>query len=378
MPTVLQLLPRIVGGGGVARGTLEISRALADAGWRSVVCSGGEDDAPLAAAAGALHAALPVGSKNPMRAPATISRIARLIASEQVDLVHARSRAPAWLAWHAARRTARPFLTTFHGTYSGTSAAKRHYNGIMARGERVIAISEFIARHIGDTYPAARERIRLVPRGVDLASFDPARVAAERIVTLSRSWRVPDGERIVMLPGRLTEWKGQTVLMDALALLDDDVFCLLVGGWDDGRTGHRNRLMRRIDALGISDRVRIAGHCRDMPAAYMLADAVVSASLRPEAFGRIAVEAQAMGRPVVASDHGGARETVRDGETGWLTPPGDAEALAAGLRRALALSPSRRNAMAHAAREHVRRRFSLTGMCESTLAIYRELLPFRG
>lgn len=373
MTTVLQVLPSLAGGGGVERGTLEISRALAAAGWGSVIVTGHEADRAAAAEAGARHAALPVARRNPLQAPDAVRRLARLIGEEGIDLVHARSRWPAWLAHRAARRAGRPFVTTFHGTYSAAVPLKRRYNAIMTRGARVIAISEFIARHVAETHGVEPARIRTIPRGVDLSLFDPARVEPARLAALRDAWQMPEGRPVVMLPARLTAWKGHLALLDALAQLEEGVTCLFAG--DARRADYRARVERRIAALGAGHRVRLTGPCGDMPAAYLLADIVVSPSLRPEAFGRVAAEAQAMGRPVIAAAHGGALETVREGETGWLVPPGDAAALAVALRAALGASEPERKRMARAGRAHVQRSFSLEGMCSATLAVYRELVP---
>ena len=375
MPTVLQVLPRLGGGGGVERGTLGISRALAGAGWRSIIVSGDETDQAAADKAGARHAALPVARRNPVQAPGAIRRLARLIAEKEVDLVHARSRWPAWLVYNAAKRTGRPFVTTFHGSYSTDWPGKWRYNAIMTRGDRVIAVSAFIARHIVETYAVEPGRIRTIPRGVDLSAFDPARVDAERIAALRAAWQVPEGRPVVMLPGRLTAPKGHLALLDAMAWVQTSVCCVLVGDSDPGHAGYRARIKRRIDALGTAHTVLLAGPCHDMPAAYMLADLVVSPSLRPEAFGRVPAEAQAMGRPVIAIAHGGALETVRDGETGWLVPAGDTGALANAIREALRASPAERARMAAAGQAHVRRNFALERMCSATLDVYRELLP---
>ena len=375
MPTVLQVLPSLAGGGGVERGTLDISRALDAAGWRSLIVTGEEADEERATAAGAHHAALPVARRNPVQAPGAIRRLARLIAEEDVDLVHARSRWPAWLGYYAARRTGRPFVTTFHGAYSTGWPGKRRYNQVMARGARVIAISEFIARHVAEIYGVDPGRIRTIPRGVDPSAFDPKNVAPERIATLRDTWRVPDGRPIVILPGRVTGWKGHLALLDALARIDEGVCCLFVGTVDTRRENYRARVERRTAALGTTHTVKLVGACEDMPAAYLMADIVVSPSLRPEAFGRVPAEAQAMGRRVIASAHGGACETVLDGESGWLVPPGDANALATALRQALGASAAERERMAAAGQAHVRRNFTLEGMCSATLDVYRELLP---
>ncbi|HSR72253.1 MAG TPA: glycosyltransferase family 4 protein, partial [Kiloniellales bacterium] len=274
----------------------------------------------------------------------------------------------------AAKRAGCRFVTTFHGTYNFSNPLKRRYNAIMTKGERVIANSEFIARHIRTHYKVAPERLRVIHRGVDLERFDPERVSAERVVQLARRWRLPDDVPIVMLPGRLTRWKGQTLLIEALAgLRERDFLCILVGS-DQGRGGYRAELDRLIGRHGLADRVFVTGHCDDMPAAYMLADVVVSASLEPEAFGRVVGEAQAMGCPVVAADHGGVREQVVPERTAFLFPPGDAARLAESVGRALALDASRRELLSIEARAHVRAGFSKREMCSATLALYRELL----
>src|SRR6266404_1288065 len=244
----------------------------------------------------------------------------------------------------------------------------------MARGERVIAISHFVAEHAAAVYGLPPERLRVIHRGVDLARFDPQRVSAERLIQLAKRWRLPDDRPIVMLPGRLTRWKGQLDLVAAVAALGRrDLLCLLVGS-DEGRPAYRRELERTIDVRGLGEVFQLVEDCDDMPAALMLADVVVSASNRPEGFGRVIVEAQAMGRPVVATDHGGARETILPGDTGWLVPPGDPRALAAAISEALGLTPDERAVLAERAIAHARAHFDTGRMCAETLAVYREIL----
>jgi len=323
---------------------------------------------------GAIHVTLPVDSKNPLVMHRNVRRLAAVIRAHKVDIVHARSRAPAWSALAAAQATGAHFVTTFHGSYNAQNRYKRKYNSIMARGERVIAISEFIRDLAIEEYGAVPDHVRVIHRGVDLAAFDPTSVTGARIVQLAQTWKVPDGIPIVMLPGRLTRWKGQTVLIDALAKLGRrDLWCVLVGA-DQGREAYRRELIRHATRAGLGDTVRIVGHCADMPAAYMMADVVVSASTDPEAFGRVAVEAQAMGRPLIATDHGASRQTVIDGETGWLVQPGDADALAQALAHALSLDRNERERLAERAVAHVRANFTKAAMCAATLAVYREVL----
>ncbi len=372
--TILQVLPAMGAGGGVERGTVEIAGAIAAHGGRALVASNGGASVHELKRVKAEHIEMPVHSKNPFVMYANIRRLEKLIRDEGVDIVHARSRAPAWSACFAAKRAGVPFVTTFHGTYSAGNALKRKYNSVMAMGERVIAISKFIGGHLHQIYGAPAAKIRIIHRGVNLERFDPAKISAERVTVLASDWRLEDGLPVVMLPGRLTRWKGQVMFIEAIAkMARRDLRCLLVGG-DQGRTEYRQELENLVNSRGLGEIVRIVDHCDDMPAAYMLTDVVLSASTDPEAFGRILVEAQAMGRPVVASDHGGARETVIEGETGWLFPPGDVEALAATLGKVLGMSRETRSALAEKAIANVAKNFSKQGMCDKTLDVYREVL----
>ncbi len=373
-PVVLQVLPALVTGG-VERGTVDMAAALVEAGWTALVASAGGPMVRELERAGARHIQMPLQGRSPLGIRRNVSYLEQVIRHFDVGIVHARSRAPAWSAQAAARRAGCHFVTTFHGTYNlGPFGLKKRYNAIMASGERVIAISHFIAEHIGQHYQVPAERIRVIHRGVDLDKFDPARVSPERLIQLARQWRIPDGAPVIMLPGRLTRWKGQGVLIEALALLGrHDVRCLLVGA-DQGRTAYRAELEQLIRRRGLGDVVHVVDHCNDMPAAYKLTDIAVSASTDPEAFGRIVVEAMAMGRPVIASAHGGGAETIIDGETGWLVPPGDPRALAHMLDTILNLDAAQRQRVADTATGYARTYFGKDVMCAQTLAVYQELL----
>ncbi len=376
-PTVLQILPALGGSGGVERGTVEIAGAINAAGGRALVASEGGLLVHDLTRVNAEHILLPVASKNPVIMYRNIQRLVDLIRQEHVDVVHVRSRAPAWSAYFACQRAKVPLVTTFHGTYSIGNWIKRRYNAVMTFGVRVIAISAFIGGHVRRHYGVPVDKIRVIHRGVDLERFDPEKVSAERVIKLSTDWRLPDGVPIIMLPGRQTRWKGQLVLIDAIAKLGRrNLRCLLVGS-DQGREDYRRELEARIVEHGLEEVIRIVEHCDDMPAAYKLTDLVVSASTDPEAFGRIVCEAQAMGRPVIATDHGGAKETVLPGVTGWLTPPGDSGALAEAIEKALSLDSAERTQLAAKAIEHVRKNFSKTQMCDKTLDVYNEVLAER-
>ncbi len=375
-PGVMQVLPRL-GTGGVERGTVDIAAALAAGGWRAVVVSDGGPLSHQVERAGAHHVQLPVHAKNPLVMARNALALRRLIERHEIDIVHARSRAPAFSAFAAARQARRRFVTTFHGTYDTGTPAKLWYSAIMSRGDRIIAISDFIARHIQETYGVDGARIATIHRGIDTARFDPDTVSAQRMVSLAGQWRLPDGFPVVMMPGRLSRWKGHRVFVEALARLGrDDVRCLIVGV-AEGSDRYRRELDALIAARGLGPIVHMIDRCEDMPAAYMMADVVVSAATEPEAFGRVAAEAQAMGRPVIAADHGGARETVVPGETGWLVAPGDADALAETISSALALETEHRERLGQRGRAHIRANFTVELMRARTLDLYRELLAAR-
>ena len=359
------------------RGTIEIVQAIRAAGGQAVVASAGGRLVPAVARAGGRHVGLPLATKDPVNILRNAGRIARLVRAEGVGLVHARSRAPAWSAWMAARRVGVPFVTTYHGAYSEGVPGKRAYNAIMARGDRVIAISHYVAALVMGRHWVGPDRLRVIPRGVDPAVFDAERVGSGRVARLAAAWRLPDGAATVVLPARLTRWKGAEVVIDAVARLDRrDVCCVLVGA-EQGRAAFAASLVARAERLGMADRLRMVGQCDDMPAALMLADVVVSASTQPEAFGRVVIEAQSMGRMVIATDHGGAAETVEHGVTGWRVPPGDPAALATQIEHALALPQDWRDWMGREARASVAEHYSLAAMQEQTMAVYAELLGNR-
>ncbi len=371
--TVLQVLPSL-DTGGVERGTVEITQAIADAGSIALVASEGGRLVAAVERAGGRHVRLPLASKNPATIWRNAGRLRRLIQTEGIGIVHARSRAPAWSALLAARRTGARFVTTYHGVYNEGMPGKRHYNAVMAKGDRVIAASRYVATLIAARHGVEPSRIRIIPRGVDPALFDPGHVTRPQVARLAAAWQVPEGTLVVMLPARVTRWKGAAVLIDAVArLARKDVCCVLVGA-TQGRERFAKQLEAQAQALGMAGRLRLAGHCDDMPAALALADVVVSASLEPEGFGRAVIEAQAMARPVIATDHGGAAETVEHGVTGWRVPPGDAGALAAALDGALAMPPCDRRAIGARARASVLADYTTAAMQAATLDVYCELL----
>jgi len=374
--TVLQIIPKLETGG-AERTTVDMAAALKAAGWRALVVSEGGRMVPELETAGGEHLHLPAASKSPLTILANAVRLKRIITEQKVALVHARSRAPAWSALLAARLAGVPFVTTYHGIYRAGNAAKRLYNSVMVKGDAVIANSEWTAERIRADYGRV-PRLAVIPRGVDLEVFDPAAVAPERVGSLREQWGAQNSDLVVLLPGRLTRWKGQGVLIEALATLKRagrlPHLVVVLAGDAQGRDSYAAELRHAVSEAGLKEVVALPGHVSDMAAAYLAADIVVSASTKPEPFGRVPVEAGAMGRPVIATDHGGARETVIGEVSGLLIPPSDAAALAGALERLIALGPEGRAAMGAKGRAQVRERFTRARMCADTIALYRELL----
>ena len=377
---VLQVVPAL-DAGGVEQTALDMARAVAVAGGVALAASaGGRLEAELARRGGEL-VRMPLDRKAPWTLLANAARLERLIRARGVEVVHARSRAPAWSALLAARRTGAAFVTTYHGVYNARSGLKRAYNRVMASGDVVIANSAFTAEHLLAEHPGVDpSRVVTIPRGVDLARFRPDLVTTDRVAAVRNAWGLaPDDRRpVALLAARLTAWKGQRLLIEALARLQGQgELVLVLAGDDQGRTAYTDSLRAAAAEAGLSERVWIVGHCADMPAAYLAADFACAPSLDPEAFGRTAVEPQAMGRPVLAADHGAVRETVEDGVTGWRVAPGDADAWAAALARVLDTPAGARAAMGAAGRARVERFYSLETMTAATLGVYARLLAER-
>jgi glycosyltransferase involved in cell wall biosynthesis len=381
--TILQIIPELEAGG-AERTAVDIAAGLAAVGARALVATEGGRLVGELQAKGGVWVPFPAATKNPAAMLVNVRRLARVCHDEGAALIHARSRAPAWVGLGAARALGRPFVTTYHGSYAGRSSIKVLYNSVMARGDAVIANSHYTADLIRAAYPQAADRIRVIHRGTDFSVFSPQAVASERVEALRKAWGVAPHERIVLLAARLTGWKGQTVLVEAAARLRDaglgDVVYVLAGD-PQGRDSYVRELDALIGARRLAGTVRRVGHCADMPAAFLAASVVAVPSTEPEAFGRSAVEAQAMGTPVAVSDLGAVPETVLappavppHERTGWRLPAGDAGALAEALGAALALGATARAALGARARAHVERTFSLERMVAQTLDVYAALL----
>lgn len=379
--TLLQVVPELETGG-AEQSTIDVAQAVVRAGGTALVATrGGRMTARLEADGGRL-AQMPVQTKNPLTMLGNAARLVSLIRQEKVSIVHARSRAPAFSALWAAHATGTPFVATYHGVYKAQSALKRWYNAVMTRGDLVIANSDYTRDHVLAEHKVDPDKLVTIPRGVDFARFDPTFVPPERVEALRAAWAIApsDPRTRILLAGRLTRIKGHLTIVEAarrLAARGRSDFLILFAGDDQGRTGYAAEVQAAIDAAGLGDSIRIVGHCDDMPAAYLLADFAILPTTVPESFGRAAVEPQAMGRPVIASNHGGVTETVLDGVTGWLAPVDNPDAWAEALARAIDLGAAKRREMGEVGARRARQLYSADAMCAQTLAAYERVLEAR-
>lgn len=369
MVNVLQVLPSL-NLGGVERGTLQIAAFLAARRDGAFVASNGGRLVAELEHSGATHLTLPLKGKNPLVIYNNISVLEKIIKQYSIDIVHARSRAPAWSAYFAAKRANVPFITTYHGAYGQGNALKRWYNSIMTRGEVVIAPSQFIKKYIITHHPAVNpDKIHVIYRGADVTQFDPATVSPEDVSALKASWNIAEGQKILLFPARLSRWKGHKEAITALKNVPSSVLVFL--GETTGQESYQQELLDYAESLHCAENIRFVGRCDAMPAAYSAADVVLCPSLKPEAFGRTVTEAQAMGAVVIATNHGGAAETIEDGVTGFHIPLENMEnALAAKIQEILAMSPEQLVTLKNTAIERVRAQFSLAQMTAQTGLLY--------
>jgi len=365
---ILQVLPEL-NMGGVERTTLDMVGALRQVFPVTYVASQGGSLIPELETLGGTHFTFPLASKNPFQIIQNAISLARLIRRHHIQIIHARSRAPAWSALWAAHWTKIPLVTTFHGAYHTSSAVKTFYNSVMARGTRVIAISEFIARHIQEQYPAALKKIRLISEGIDVEAFSVKTVSQEEAEAFRNAWGIPINAKVFLLPGRVTRLKGQAIFIEALRYLNDPNIVGIILGQNQSNSSYTQEVTRQMEGLPI----RHVSHTQTLNIAYAAADFIVSPSLAPETFGRVTAEAGAMERVIIATDHGATPELCKAEKTGYLVPPGDAKALAEAMKVALEMSPEKRKTMEKAAREHICSNFSLKRMCAETIALYKEI-----
>ena len=382
-PVIMQILPALESGG-VERGTIDIAKALKKEGFTPIVVSKGGIMVYQLKEAKIEHIELNVASKNPLTIFSNIKKIRRLIEENSVDVVHVRSRAPMWSAYYACKETKARLVATVHGTYSlkflhwKNFFLKRIYNAIMLKADKVIVVSEFIKNYLIENYEGKTkdfnlDKITVIQRGADLEYFNLAKVSKNRIIDISKKWNLPDDKKIILMPARFTEWKGHEFLIDALSKVKHNFLCLMVGS-DHGHKLFRKKIEQKIINLDLQGKVKIAGVSKDMPVLYSISHLVVCPSIRPEAFGRIAIEAQAMQRPIISTRIGGSLETVIDGKTGFLVDLDDSDKMAELIDVVLDMSDEKSAEMGAMGRENVRERFSNEKMCGDTLALYRSVI----
>lgn len=376
--TLLQIVPGMVSGG-VERGVIDVARRCSENGGRALVISSGGALVSALEQAGAKHITLPVHSKNPLTMLANVNRIAAVIKSAGVDIVHARSRAPAWSACYACKRTGVPMVTTFHGVYGSASRLKRFYNGIMLKGEKTIVASRYIRSHIVHTYGKEYlPKLALIPRGADINEFAENAVSEDTINALKLKYQITPGQKVILLPGRVSRWKGHDIFIKALARMQQKTgWVALIAGDADKRADYTKALRILAQREGIADRIRWIPDTREINAFYRIADIAVSASTQPEAFGRTVVEAQLSGCPVIAAAHGGALDTVIHAKTGLLIPPRDPDALQEAIAYALFMPEQEREHMTEAAKKRAEKYFSLHRMLDKTFTLYGNVLRER-
>ena len=371
---VVQVLPAL-NQGGVERGTIEIAEALQKAGIKNYVVSSGGKMVGELTKLGVSHITLPVNTKNPISMLINSYRLEKLFKEIGASLVHVRSRAPAWSVKWAANRMKIPFIATFHGRYGlKPEVFKKPYNRVMTKGRLVVAVSAFIQNHLIKEYGIPDQKIRLIPRGADINRFNMNAISVGALQDFAKEYNIATDKPIITLVGRLSRIKGHDVVLDALQQMKQkNVTVLFVGG--NPKAGYDVEVKKKIEQLAPETTVQVFAVSGDkMPFVYALSDVCVQPTLVPESFGRGIAEAQAMGRVVVASNHGGACELISNNRTGFLTPVGDSRVLAAVLDTVLTMTPAERQAIGMAAQESVRENFSIQRMCDRTISLYKEIL----
>ena len=374
-PVVLQVLPELETGG-VETGTIEVATALKAAGIKNFVASQGGRMVYELEKNKIGHLTLPLKSKNIFTMLSNANKLAQYIKANNINIVHARSRAPAWSAYWAAKKAGAHFVTTFHGTYGlGPLGIKKLYNRVMTYGERVIAISNHIKNHILKNYPKTEEsKIRLIHRCADIEKFSPSAVTQARMINKIKEYNIADDRPVLLLPGRVTRWKGQHLLIEALHLIKNQNYYCIIAGDAQGRQKYLDYLKKLARKYKLDDRIGFFGRYQDVPALMMVSTVVLSTAIEPEAFGRISIEGQAMGKIVVASNIGGSLDTIQDGITGKLFESNNPQSLADALDWALSLNKAETKKISDSAIKNVREHFTKQIMCDKTIEVYREVV----
>ena len=377
-PCIIQVLPSL-DGGGVERGTLETAEAITKEGWKSIVISSGGKLESRLTLKGSIHKNFSVKSKNLINWPYVKYQLKNFFLIEKPDIIHVRSRVPAWTAGVVARQLNIPLISTVHGRFTANNFIKKYYNSALLKSDKIIAISNYVKNKILELDSSVEEKINVIHRGVDLNTFNPDLISESRMIDLANTLQLPDDSLIIMLAARPTKWKGHEILMNAFSKIlkksmfkDKNIFCLMPGADDGGK--FYSKIKSLSYRLGVEKNTVLIPYLNDLPAAYMMSDVVVVPSISPEPFGRTAIEAQAMGRPVIAFNHGGTSESIIHEQTGYLARPGDIDDLVKYIEKNLLQDTKNRIKIAKKAREHMVKNFSRDKMTSNTIQIYKKLI----
>ncbi len=377
---VLQVIPKL-GYGGAETGCYDIAHYLPENGCKSFIVTSGGELLKFVDKNKVKVFRLPVQSKNPILILINAIILTFIILFNNISIIHARSRAPAWSCLIASKITSRKFVTTFHGTYNFKSNLKKLYNSVMVRSDLIIAGSNFIFSHIKENYSNylnQKKKLLVVFRGINVDYFDPTTKLETEEKKLLKQWEIEKDKKIILLPGRLTTWKGQEVFIEAINLVNIELgyeaFYAVILGSDQGRDLYKKKLIRLSEQYRLTKQLRFIDHCKDMALAYKVSDIIVSASIEPEAFGRVSVEAQSMEKPIIASNIGGSNETVVDEKTGYLFKAGDAKSLSQKILKTLTIDETQLKLIGVEGRKNIVQKFNVEKMCFSTYSEYKRLI----
>ena len=377
---VLQVIPKL-GYGGAETGCYDLAHYLNEVGCKSYIITSGGELIKYIDKKKVTLIKLPVHSKNPLLILVNSIIISFIILFLNISIVHARSRAPAWSCYFATRITRRKFVTTFHGTYNFQNKIKKFYNSIMVKSDLLIAGSNFIFSHIHENYSKylnPKKKFLVIFRGINTEYFDPNNIKQDDIIKLKNLWKLDKNKKIILLPGRLTSWKGQEMFIESLNIFRSSNpeidFMAIILGTDQGRTVFRKKLENLVQQYDLTKNIKFVDHCKKMPLAYYLSDVVISSSIEPEAFGRVSIEAQSMKKPIIASNIGGSNETIIDNKTGLLFESGNPQALSNKLKEIIKLDTLTLDLMGNEGRKNVLNRFNIEKMCFNTYSEYKKLI----
>ena len=377
---VLQVIPKL-GFGGAETGCYDLAHYLSEQDCKSFIVTSGGELLKFIKKDKVKVFRLPVHSKNPVLIFINFLIISSIVLIYNIDIVHARSRAPAWSCLISCFFTRRKFVTTFHGTYNFNNKIKKFYNSVMVRSDLIIAGSNFIFSHIKDNYTKylnAKKKLLVIFRGINVDYFDPTTKLDSDEKKLLKKWQIEKDKKIILLPGRLTGWKGQEVFIEAINLVNIELgyeaFYAVILGSDQGRDLYKKKLIRITEQHRLNNQVKFIDHCNDMALAYKVSDIVISASIEPEAFGRVAVEAQSMEKPIIASDIGGSNETIIDEKTGFLFESNNAKSLSKKILKVLSMDETLLQSIGKEGRKNIIQKFNVEKMCFSTYSEYKRIL----